>query len=53
MIETFNFLSSLPNRILSIKAGDKFEAWYFDGINQVGERATGATREEAIKNLQK
>lgn len=47
------FLSNLPHRILSQKIGNHFEAWYFDGINQVGQRVTGLTRQEAIENLQK
>lgn len=47
------FLSNLPPRILSQKVGDQFEAWYFDGLNQVGDRVTGKTREEAIDKLQK
>lgn len=47
------FLSNLPPRILSQKIGNHFEAWYFDGINQVGQRVTGETRKEAIDKLQK
>ncbi len=41
-----------PHRILSQKVGDRFEAWYFDGVNQVGDRAQGNTREQAIAELQ-
>lgn len=51
IIETWNFLHNLPPRILSQKIGNDFFAWYFDGINQIGEKVKGETREKAIKNL--
>lgn len=49
--ETWNFLRNLPPRILSQKIGNDFFAWYFDGINQIGEKVKGETREKAIENL--
>ena len=52
MTETFNFLSNLPPRILSKWENNQFAAWYFDGLNQIGQKVFGATREEAIDNLQ-
>lgn len=53
MIETFNFLSNLPLRELyqyDKKAGG-FYAWKFDGLNQVGEKCFGETKDAALKNL--
>jgi len=47
------FLSDLPPRILSQKIGNEFFAWFFDGINQIGEKISGETREKAIQNLLK
>jgi hypothetical protein len=47
-------MNNLPLRILS--QGNKngtFDAWFFDGINQIGEKVSGNTREEAIQNLTK
>jgi len=28
-----------------------FYAWLFDGLNQIGEKVSGATKEKAISNL--
>ena len=54
MIETFNFLSNLPPRILSQYAGpNEYEAWYFDGLNPVSAKHKGETREKAIENLKR
>lgn len=53
MIETFNFLSNLPLRELyqyDKKAGG-FYAWKFDGLNQVGEKYFGETKDAALKIL--
>lgn len=53
MIETLNFLSNLPLRELyqyDKKAGG-FYAWRFDGINQVGEKHFGETKEAALSLL--
>jgi len=47
-----SFLSNLPPRILSQKIGNSFFAWFFDGLNQIGEKVEGDTREKAIENLQ-
>ena len=45
-------MSILPYRILSQWIKDnQFAAWYFDGVNPVGEKVFGATRKEAIDNL--
>lgn len=43
----------LSYRILSQWIKDnQFAAWYFDGINPIGEKVFGATRKEALDNLQ-
>lgn len=43
----------LPYRILSQRIKDnQFAAWYFDGVNQIGEKVFGSTRKEALDNLQ-
>lgn len=47
-------MNNLPHRILS--QGNKngtFDAWFFDGFNQVGEKVSGNTRKEAVENLLK
>jgi len=39
-------------RILSQYIKDnQFAAWYFDGVNPIGEKVFGATRKEALDNL--
>lgn len=39
-------------RILSQWIKDnQFAAWYFDGVNPIGEKVFGATRQEALDNL--
>ncbi len=46
-------MNLLPYRILSQYQGENsFAAWYFDGINQIGSKVFGATRKQAIDNLQ-
>jgi hypothetical protein len=53
MLESLNFLSKLPLRELYQydKKARGFYAWKFNGINQVGEKFFGETKDAALKNL--
>ncbi len=44
---------NLPLRILSQRnASGTFDAWFFDGYNQIGEKVNAHTRKEAVEKLQ-
>lgn len=53
MTETFNFLSNIGHRSLSIWDAEKgqFAAYYFDGFNRVGEKVFADTRKAALEKL--